>query len=180
MYNIAQVLGDLGTRPIVVRNDEISLKGVERINPDRIVISPGPGTPTEPRDVGVVLPILKALSPRIPILGVCLGHQAIGYAFGARVEKAVKPYHGKQSYIEHYGSSPLYFGLPTKFLATRYHSLVVREVRSPLAIDARSIDDKEIMGIHHMDFRVYGVQFHPESIGTDVGRKILENFLNRL
>ncbi|EZQ06844.1 MULTISPECIES: aminodeoxychorismate/anthranilate synthase component II [Acidianus] len=181
VYNIAQMIGELGSYPIVVRNDEISLKGVERINPDRVVISPGPGTPEKKEDIGIGIDVIKVLGKRIPILGICLGHQMIGYAFGARIRRARVVFHGKLSNIILSNStSNLYYSLPSEFRATRYHSLVIDDVKSPLEIDARSREDNEIMAIHHQELKVYGVQFHPESIGTDVGQKIFYNFLNRI
>ena len=180
VYNIAQYVGELGSYPIVVRNDEITLSGVERINPDRIIISPGPGSPDKKEDIGIVIDVIKTLGKRIPILGVCLGHQAIGYAFGATIRRAKRVMHGKISRVRHFGNSPLYQGIPSEFQATRYHSLVIDNVKYPLEVDARSLDDDEIMGVHHVEYRIYGVQYHPESVGTSVGKKILYNFLNKI
>lgn len=180
VYNIAQSVGELGTYPIVIRNDEIALSGVERMNPDRIIISPGPGSPDKKEDIGIVIDVIRNLGKKIPILGICLGHQAIGYAFGARIRRAKKVFHGKVSNILHNSNSSLYFGIPQEFKATRYHSLVIDDVKSPLIIDAISKEDNEIMAIHHSDLRIYGVQFHPESIGTAIGQKIFYNFLNRV
>ncbi len=180
VYNIAQSVGELGTYPIVIRNDEITLSGVERMNPDRIIISPGPGSPDKKEDIGIVIDVIRNLGKKIPVLGICLGHQAIGYAFGARIRRARKVFHGKVSNILHNSNASLYFGIPSEFKATRYHSLVIDDVKSPLIIDALSKEDNEIMAIHHSDLRIYGVQFHPESIGTAVGQKIFYNFLNRV
>ncbi|AWR97761.1 aminodeoxychorismate/anthranilate synthase component II [Acidianus sulfidivorans JP7] len=180
VYNIAQAVGEQGSYPIVVRNDEISLKGVERINPDRIIISPGPGSPAKKEDIGIVIDVIKNLGKRIPILGICLGHQAIGYAFGSDIRKAKKVFHGKLSTIVHNSSAAIYSGVPKEFKATRYHSLVIDNVKSPLVIDAYSEEDHEIMGIHHQEYSIFGVQFHPESIGTNIGQKIFYNFLNRI
>ncbi len=180
VYNIAQVVGEMGTHPIVIRNDEITVKGVERINPDRIIISPGPGTPEKREDIGIVIDLIKELGPKIPILGICLGHQAIGYAYGSNIRRARKIFHGKISVIRHLGNSPIYSGVTTEFKATRYHSLVVDSVKKPLVVDARSKEDDEIMGVHHEEFRVYGVQYHPESIGTNEGYRILYNFINKI
>jgi len=181
VYNIAQSVAELGTYPIVVRNDEITLSGVERINPDRIIISPGPGSPDKKEDIGIVIDVIRKLGKRIPILGICLGHQAIGYAFGAKIRRAKKVFHGKLSNIVLLNQSvPIFQGLPREFKATRYHSLVVDNVSSPLTIDARSKEDDEIMALHHEEFKIYGVQFHPESIGTSEGQKIFYNFLNRV
>ncbi|BFH74285.1 aminodeoxychorismate/anthranilate synthase component II [Sulfurisphaera javensis] len=181
VYNIAQIVGELGSYPIVIRNDEISVKGIERINPDRIIISPGPGSPDKKEDIGIVIDVIKQLGKRIPILGICLGHQAIGYAFGAKIRKAKKVFHGKISKIELLNINvPIYDGLPKQIEATRYHSLVVDEVKEPLIIDAYSMEDHEIMGIHHSELRIYGVQFHPESVGTPLGKRIIYNFLNKV
>ncbi|QKQ99333.1 aminodeoxychorismate/anthranilate synthase component II [Metallosphaera tengchongensis] len=180
VYNIAQSVGELGSYPIVIRNDEISVKGVERLRPDRIIISPGPGSPENPEDIGIVPQVIKYLGKRTPVLGICLGHQAIGFTFGAKIRRAKIIYHGKLSTIEKVNETQLYSGLPSQFKATRYHSLVVDKVSSPLVVDSISAEDREIMGIHHEEFRIFGVQFHPESIGTSNGQKIFYNFLNRI
>lgn len=177
VYNFVHVLAELGARSIVVRNDEITVKGVERINPDRIIISPGPGTPLRRRDIGISIDVVRLLGWKIPVLGVCLGHQAIGVAFGARVRRARKIMHGKISVVEHYGDK-LFRGIPEKFTAMRYHSLVLDSVPSELKITARSLDDGEIMGIRHVEYPIHGVQFHPESIGTPYGPRLLKNFLD--
>jgi len=180
VYNIVQFVAELGSRPIVVRNDEISVSGIERIEPDRIIISPGPGTPEKKEDIGVVIDVIKKLGKKIPILGICLGHQAIGYAYGAKIRRARYIYHGKISKIKHFQNSILFDGIPEIFDAIRYHSLVVDEVKEPLKITSISIEDNEIMGIEHNEYKVFGVQFHPESIGTQVGYKIFYNFFNRI
>ncbi|MFP3225553.1 MAG: aminodeoxychorismate/anthranilate synthase component II [Sulfolobaceae archaeon] len=180
VYNIAQIVGELGSYPIVIRNDEITVKGVERINPDRIIISPGPGSPDKKEDIGIVIDVIRQLGKRIPILGICLGHQAIGYAFGAKIRRARKVFHGKISRIRHNSTTILYDGIPQEFEATRYHSLVIDEVKEPLVINAYSLEDNEIMGVHHIEYRIFGVQFHPESVGTPLGKKILYNFLNKV
>lgn len=180
VYNIAQIVGELGSYPIVIRNDEITVKGVERINPDRIIISPGPGSPDKKEDIGIVIDVIRQLGKRIPILGICLGHQAIGYAFGAKIRRAKKVFHGKISRIRHNSTTILYDGIPQEFEATRYHSLVIDEVKEPLVIDAYSLEDNEIMGVHHVEYKIFGVQFHPESVGTPLGKKILYNFLNKV
>ncbi len=156
------------------------MRAVEGINPDRIIISPGPGTPEVAQDVGISAEIVRVMGGKIPILGVCFGHQIIGYVYGAKIRRAKKVMHGKQSIVRHLSSSPIYFGVPKEFPAMRYHSLVVDEVISPLEVDARSIDDHEVMGIHHVERRTYGTQFHPESIGTPVGKKIVHNFVNEV
>ncbi|BBD72705.1 aminodeoxychorismate/anthranilate synthase component II [Sulfodiicoccus acidiphilus] len=179
VYNIVQAVAELGTRPVVVRNDEISVSGVERMEPDRIIISPGPGTPEKAEDMGIVIDVIRRLAPRLPILGVCLGHQAIGYAFGSTIRKAKRVMHGKLSQVVRRGSL-IYQGMPEQFEATRYHSLVVDGVRDPLKINAFSKDDGEVMGIEHVEYRVFGVQFHPESVGTKEGYKVFYNFLNRV
>jgi anthranilate synthase component 2 len=180
VYNIAQAVGELGSYPIVIRNDEITVKGIERVNPDRIIISPGPGSPDKKEDIGIVIDVIKQLGKRIPILGICLGHQAIGYAFNAKIRKAKVVFHGKLSTIIQNSSAVIYEGLPKEFKATRYHSLVIDDVKPPLIIDAYSKEDNEIMGVHHEEYKIFGVQFHPESIGTQVGQKIFYNFLNRV
>ncbi len=180
VYNIAQYVGELGSVAIVVRNDEISVKAVERINPDRIIISPGPGTPEKKEDVGIVIDLIKLIGRRIPMLGVCLGHQAIGISYGAKMRTAKKIMHGKIGKIRHFSNSPLYQGITPEFTATRYHSLVLYDVKDPLEVDAISLEDNEIMGIHHKEYKIFGTQFHPESIGTSVGKKILYNFFNKV
>jgi glutamine amidotransferase of anthranilate synthase or aminodeoxychorismate synthase len=179
VYNVAQAVAELGTKVIVIRNDEISLSGIERIEPDRIIISPGPGTPEKAEDMGVVIDVIRRLGPRIPILGICLGHQAIGYTFGSKVRKAKRVMHGKLSPISR-KDSLIYQGIPEEFVATRYHSLVIDEVKEPLSVNAISKDDGEVMGVQHLEYRIYGVQFHPESVGTKEGYKLFYNFLNRV
>ncbi len=177
VYNLVNVLAELGARSIVVRNDEISVRGVERLNPDRIVISPGPGSPLKPRDIGVSIEVVRRLGWRIPILGVCLGHQAIGVAYGARVRRAKRIMHGKTDLVRHVGGK-LYRGVPREFMAMRYHSLVIDDLPDALVVEAVSVTDGEIMGVRHAEHPVYGVQFHPESIGTPHGPQILKNFLD--
>ncbi|MFB6490865.1 MAG: anthranilate synthase component II [Thermoproteus sp. AZ2] len=178
-YNIAQYVGELGSRPLVVRNDEISVAAIERIRPDRIIISPGPGHPENPRDVGISREVVKRFAPLVPILGVCLGHQIIGSVFGARVRHARTIKHGKASPIRHMGGA-LYAGVPEVFKGMRYHSLVVDELPAQLMVEAVSLDDGEVMGVRHAEYRVFGVQFHPESVGTEYGKQILRNFLDRV
>ncbi|MEM0199672.1 MAG: aminodeoxychorismate/anthranilate synthase component II [Saccharolobus sp.] len=181
VYNIAQAIGELGSYPIVVRNDEISIKGIERLGPDRIIISPGPGTPEKKEDIGITLDIIRHFGKKTPILGICLGHQAIGYAFGAKIRRARKVFHGKLSTILLTNPIPsLYYGIPKEFKATRYHSLVIDNLPQSLVIDGISYEDNEIMAIHHYEYPIFGVQFHPESIGTSVGHNIFYNFLNRV
>jgi anthranilate synthase/aminodeoxychorismate synthase-like glutamine amidotransferase len=173
-YNLVQYLGELGATLEVVRNDAIDIAGIAAMRPERIVISPGPGTPD---DAGVSLEIIRQLSQTTPILGVCLGHQAIGQAFGATVSRARRQMHGKTSAIEHDGRG-VFRGVPTPFNATRYHSLAVVADTVPvdLEVSARS-EDGEIMGLRHRQYPVEGVQFHPESILTEHGKTLLQNFL---
>ena len=177
VYNIAHYVAELGSRPLVLRNDEVTVKMVERIRPDRIIISPGPGHPADPRDVGNSPDIVREFAPRVPLLGVCLGHQIIGHVFGASIRRARTIKHGKTSQIRHYGGS-LYLGVPEVFTAMRYHSLVVDNLPDVLAVEAVSLDDGEIMGIRHVEYPTYGVQFHPESVGTPLGKRIIKNFLD--
>lgn len=173
-YNLVQYLGELGAELTVRRNDEITVDGIRDLAPDRIVISPGPGTPDK---AGISIALIKELAGEIPILGVCLGHQAIGEAFGGEVVRASELMHGKTSWVEHEGDSIL-SGLESPFEATRYHSLVVRRESLPeeLLINAWT-ESGIIMGLRHRELPVYGVQFHPESIMTRVGKQLLGNFL---
>ena len=174
VYNLAQAFGALGTEPIVIRNDA-SIDELEKASPDAVVISPGPGTPD---DAGVSVEAIKTFAGRVPILGVCLGHQCIGAAFGGRIDRApVGPVHGKTSDIEHDGSG-VFGGLPNPFVATRYHSLAIEEETFPaeLRVTAHS-DDGIVMGVAHRDLPVEGVQFHPESVLTSDGPALLENFV---
>ncbi len=174
-YNLVQYLGELGAELRVARNDTVSLGEITDLAPERIVISPGPGTPD---DAGISLALIRAFSATIPILGVCLGHQAIGQAFGGRVSRARWQMHGKTSEISHDGKG-VFHGLPSSFPATRYHSLAVLDEGFPaeLEISARA-EDGEIMGLRHRRYPVEGVQFHPESILTDQGKALLRNFLS--
>jgi len=173
-YNLAQYLGQMGQKLEVRRNDKISLDEIEALAPDRIVISPGPCTPKE---AGVSVPLIERFAGKIPILGVCLGHQAIGAAFGGRVIRAAKVMHGKTSEIEH-DNKTIFRGLPRPFTATRYHSLIVERKSLPkcLEISAETADGT-IMGVRHRKLLVEGVQFHPESVLTNAGFRLLENFL---
>ena len=172
-FNLAQYLGELGAPPVVRRNDEVSIEEIERMQPQRIVISPGPG---RPEDAGVTVETIRKLGPRIPVLGVCLGHQGIGLAFGGNVVRAGELMHGKVSAVHHDGRG-VFRGVSQPFTAGRYHSLVVAEpVPDQLEISART-EDGTIMGLRHRTAPIHGVQFHPESVLTPEGRKLLRNFL---
>lgn len=174
-YNLAQYLGELGHAPDVRRNDRITLGEVEAMRPDRIVISPGPG---RPEDAGISVDVIRVLGQRVPVLGVCLGHQGIGYAFGGEVVRAPVLMHGKVSSVQHDGAG-VFAGVSQPFVAGRYHSLIVADPPpAVLEISART-DDGIIMGLRHREWPVHGVQFHPESVLTGEGRKILRNFLEK-
>ncbi|CAM4517626.1 MAG: aminodeoxychorismate/anthranilate synthase component II [Paenibacillus macerans] len=175
-YNLVQYLGELGEEVTVRRNDEIDLAGIEVLQPDHILISPGPCTPNE---AGITLELIERFKGVIPIFGVCLGHQAIGQAFGGKVIRAERLMHGKTSPIYHRGES-VFAGLPSPFTATRYHSLIVERESLPdcLEITAET-EEGEIMGLRHKEYAVEGVQFHPESIITEHGHQMLRNFLSR-
>jgi anthranilate synthase/aminodeoxychorismate synthase-like glutamine amidotransferase len=174
-YNLVQYLGELGADLRVMRNDVVSLEEVEAAHADRIVISPGPG---RPEDAGVTMAVIRRLGQRTPILGVCLGHQAIGAVFGGQVIRARRPMHGKTSTIEHDGKG-VFDGITGPFVASRYHSLVVSADGLPddLEVTARTKEEGIVMGLRHREWPVHGVQFHPESILTSEGRTILRNFL---
>jgi anthranilate synthase component 2 len=178
VYNIAQIIAELGSTPIVIRNDELTPKFVERLNPDRIVISPGPGTPEKPEDIGVSIEVVKRFAGKVPILGVCLGHQIIGYAFGAKIRGAKTIMHGKVDKVKILRYSKVFAGLPNVIEVTRYNSLVVASPPPVLSVDAVSLTDEEIMAVSHVELPVFGVQFHPESVGTPHGKLILKNFLD--
>ena len=172
-YNLAQYLGELGAPALVRRNDELTVEDIERLQPDRIVISPGPG---RPEDAGVSVDTIRRLGQRVPLLGVCLGHQGIGLAFGGTISRATELMHGKVSEVHHDGRG-VFKGVSQPFTAGRYHSLVVAEpVPDALEISART-EDGTIMGLRHRTWPVHGVQFHPESVLTGEGRKLLRNFL---
>ncbi len=173
-YNLVQYLGELGADVKVVRNDELSVDEVAALAPERVVISPGPCTPNE---AGISLELVARLAGKVPILGVCLGHQAIGQAFGGKVIRAGQVMHGKVSRIRHDGRG-VFAGVPDDFVATRYHSLVVERATLPavLEVSARA-EDGEIMGLRHAALAVEGVQFHPEALLTEHGHRMLENFL---
>ena len=173
-YNLVQYFGELGEDVQVIRNDEITLEGVERLSPARIVVSPGPCTPNE---AGISVPAIKHFAGKVPILGVCLGHQSIGQAFGGKIVHAKQLMHGKTSVI-HHNSSSVFRGLPADFQATRYHSLVIERESLPDCLEVTAwTDDGEIMGVRHKTLPIDGVQFHPESILTEHGHAMLKNFL---
>jgi anthranilate synthase/aminodeoxychorismate synthase-like glutamine amidotransferase len=173
-YNLVQYLGEMGETLAVYRNDQITLNEIAAMNPSRIVISPGPCTPNE---AGISIEVIKRFGQTTPILGVCLGHQAIGAAFGGEVVRAGRLMHGKTSMIFHDGKT-IYKGIPRPFEATRYHSLIIRKESIPDCLEISSwTDQDEIMGVRHKSYPVEGVQFHPESILTAVGKELLRNFL---
>jgi anthranilate synthase component 2 len=180
VYNIAQYVGELGIRPLVFRNDEVTIKVIERLRPDGIIISPGPGNPTNPRDVGISPDAVKYFAGRVPILGICLGHQIIGVVYGARIRRARMVKHGKTSTISVIRDSRVLRGLPRSFEGMRYHSLVIDNISNPLIVTAISTDDNEVMAVEHARYPVFGLQFHPESIGTRYGREIIKNFISIL
>jgi len=174
-YNLAQYLGQMGQGLEIRRNDQVTLDEIQDLRPERIVISPGPCTPKE---AGISVPLIQRFAGEIPILGVCLGHQAIGAAFGGNVIRAQKIMHGKTSEIQHDGKT-IFRGLPQEFVATRYHSLIVERKSLPRTLEiSAETSDGTIMGLRHRKLRVEGVQFHPESILTSAGFRLLENFLD--
>jgi anthranilate synthase/aminodeoxychorismate synthase-like glutamine amidotransferase len=178
-YNLVQYIGELGVEVTVRRNDQITVEEIDELHPDRIVISPGPCTP---QDAGISIELIRHFAGRVPLLGVCLGHQAIGAAFGGKVVRAANLMHGKTSSVEHDGKS-IFRGIPSPMTATRYHSLIVQEKDLPdeLEISATCVDrdgQRVIMGLRHRKFPVEGVQFHPESVLTDHGRQIVRNFMD--
>jgi len=174
-YNLYQLVGEINPDIRVIRNDEMTTEEIDKINPDYIILSPGPGKPS---DAGVCVETVRCFAGKLPILGVCLGHQAICEAYGAAVSYAKTLMHGKQSEIVLHNSCPIFTGLPGKIKGARYHSLAALEETMPqeLIVTAKT-EDGEIMAVKHRDFEVYGVQFHPESILTPLGRDILKNFL---
>jgi len=173
-YNLVQYFGELGVEVRVVRNDQVTLEGIEGMKPERIVISPGPGTPD---DAGISCSVVERFGKSIPLLGVCLGHQAIGQVFGGEVVRAGRLMHGKTSMIHHKGEG-VFEGLPEPFEATRYHSLILKNGTMPGCLDITAwTDEEEIMGVSHKEWPVHGVQFHPESILTVEGKRLLGNFL---
>ena len=173
-YNLVQYLGELGEDVVVRRNDEITLDEIESLKPERIVVSPGPCTPNE---AGISVPLIERLAGRIPILGVCLGHQSIGQAFGGHIVHARTLMHGKTSAISHNGQG-VFKGLPNPFIATRYHSLVIERESLPECLEITAwTEDGEIMGVRHKTLAIEGVQFHPESILTENGHELLKHFI---
>ena len=173
-FNLVQCFGQLGVTMRVFRNDEITTAEAERLNPDRVLVSPGPCSPT---DAGVSIDIIRTFAGRKPILGVCLGHQSIGQQFGGKVIRADRQMHGKLSPIRH-RDTDIFAGLPSPFTATRYHSLLVERSSLPACLEITAeTAEGEIMGLRHKQFPVFGVQFHPESIATEGGMRILQNFL---
>ena len=175
VYNIAQYLGELGWQPLVYRNNQVSLDEIERLSPSHIIISPGPCTPIE---AGISNDVIRRFAGRIPVLGVCLGHQCIGYVYGGQIVGATVPTHGKHSLIYHDGRT-VYKDLPNPFEAGRYHSLIIKEGSLPAELELTAkTSNGIIMGVRHKEYVVEGVQFHPESIMTDVGHDVLMNFLN--
>jgi len=176
-YNIVQYCKELGADLKVVRNDELTVKEIKQLNPEKIILSPGPATPD---DAGITLDVIKAFKDTTPLFGVCLGHQSIAQAFGAKVVRAKNMMHGKTSQVEQSKDTPIFEDIPKEFRATRYHSLVVEKDTVPdvIEVTAYSLDDNEIMAFQIKDKPIYGVQFHPESIKSQYGYKILENFLS--
>jgi len=177
-YNLVQYLGELGVEVVVRRNDQITVEEVEELHPERILLSPGPCTPEE---AGISIDLVKRLSGKVPLLGVCLGHQAIGAAFGGNVIRAPHLMHGKTSEVRH-DNRTIFHGLPSPMTATRYHSLIVEESSLPAELEVSAYTterdgSKTIMGLRHRKFPVEGVQFHPESLLTTAGKKLVENFM---
>jgi anthranilate synthase/aminodeoxychorismate synthase-like glutamine amidotransferase len=174
-YNLVQYLGELGVEQKVVRNDQVTIDDIRKMKPDRIVISPGPCTP---KQAGISVEVVRRFYQQIPVLGVCLGHQAIGEALGGTVVKASEIFHGKISEIQH-SDDALFAGVPSPFRATRYHSLVVQRETLPSCFDVTAwTRDGTIMAVHHKEHPTFGVQFHPESIATPDGKQILKNFVS--
>jgi anthranilate synthase component 2 len=182
VYNIAQIIGLLNVTPFVERNNKITIKDIIKMDPDAVIISPGPGHPKFKKDFGICNNIITQLGPTFPILGVCLGHQGIVHAYGGKVKRAMQIKHGKTSVIEYYPNTTLFENVTNPFTATRYHSLVADKDSLPgcLKITSKSLDDAEIMGIKHEKYLTEGIQFHPESILTGEGKKILSNFINMI
>jgi anthranilate synthase component II len=182
VYNIAQLLGNIKTEPLVIRNNKITISSIKAMKPDAIVISPGPGHPADRKYFGICNDVIVDLGKTIPIMGICLGHQGIVNAFGGRVVNANNILHGKTSTIKYNTSDELFENVTNPFKATRYHSLVAEKNNIPscLEVTARSLDDGEIMAVRHRKYLIEGVQFHPESILTREGPKILHNFISMI
>lgn len=179
VYNLVQYIGELEAKPFVNRNDSISLNEIQKLNPNGIIISPGPGNPKNAGDIGICLDVIREFGERIPILGVCLGHQAIVYAFGGEIIQAKNIMHGKTSKISHDGNG-IFKGIKNPLKVMRYHSLIADANTFPskkLKITAKTIDGGEIFAVKHKKCHIYGVQFHPESVGTEDGKLIIKNFL---
>ena len=176
VYNLVQFLGEKGAEPVVHRNDALSIENIEKLNPDGIVISPGPGSVENKRDFGICTEVIKKINK--PILGVCLGHQGIVHAFGGKITRSKEIMHGKASIIEHDGKG-IFKGVKNPLKAMRYHSLIVSDKAFPeeLEVTARATKGREVFAVQHRSRPIFGVQFHPESIGTDDGMRIIENFL---
>ncbi|MGG3470082.1 aminodeoxychorismate/anthranilate synthase component II [Neobacillus pocheonensis] len=174
-FNLYQYLGELGEKTLVYRNNQLTLEEIKELNPKAIILSPGPG---RPENAGICIEVIQTFFEKIPILGICLGHQAIGAAFGGKIKRASLIKHGKTSIISHNGEG-LFAGLPSSIDVMRYHSLIIEKDSIPEHLECMAIstDDKEIMAIKHRDYPVFGLQFHPESIGTPSGKQILKNFL---
>lgn len=174
-YNLYQYFGELGEEITVIRNDRLTIDDIKQLNPEAIILSPGPG---RPENAGICVDVIKAFQGSIPILGICLGHQAIGYAFGATIDRADNIMHGKTSQVEH-TCSDVFEGLPQHLEVMRYHSLVINKQTVPeeLFVLGTTTSDEEIMAVKHKCFPIYGLQFHPESVGTVHGKKMLANFL---
>jgi anthranilate synthase component II len=177
-FNLYQYLGELGEQITVFRNNQLNMEQIEALNPNAIILSPGPG---KPEDAGICIELIQTFYNKIPILGICLGHQAIGAAFGGEIRRAAIIKHGKTSLITHH-SDGLFNGLPDPLEVMRYHSLIIEKSSVPDVLEciAFSVDDKEIMALKHRQYPVFGLQFHPESIGTPSGKQILNNFLNEI
>ncbi|EKD94036.1 MAG: Para-aminobenzoate/anthranilate synthase glutamine amidotransferasecomponent II [uncultured bacterium] len=179
-YNLYQYIGELGGNPIVKKNDEVNREAVEKLSPTHIVLSPGPGTPEKDSDFGICQEVILTLGKHIPLLGVCLGHQGIVYAFGGKIIPAPEVRHGKTSAIQHDGKT-IFTGIANPFTAMRYHSLLADRTTLPDCLEISAVtEDELIMGVRHKTYPIEGIQFHPESIGTHEGKKILKNFLSLL
>jgi anthranilate synthase component 2 len=179
VYNLVQYVGELGANPVVFRNDKASLIQVKKQFPDRIIISPGPGSPDDKRYFGICSDIIREMGPRTPLLGVCLGHQGIIHTFGGEIKRAMKQMHGKTSLVRHDGRG-IFRGVKNPVIGARYHSLVGARESIPtcLEVSAESLDDNEVMAVRHVNYPIHGIQFHPESILTGDGKSILKNFLD--